>query len=57
MDRKMPGTDDMETTRKIRELGITMPIGAFTASTLADSKDDMLQAGKRDPLAPPQTYL
>ena len=55
MDRRMPEMDGIETTKKMREMGITTPIIAFTAASLSSSIDDMLKAGMSDALAKPIT--
>jgi len=53
MDHRMPEMDGTETTRRIREAGITTPIIALTASVVIESKETMFKAGMNDYLAKP----
>ena len=55
MDRRMPEMDGIETAKKMRAIGVTAPIIAFTAANLPSSIDDMLKAGMSDALAKPIT--
>jgi CheY-like chemotaxis protein len=50
MDRRMPGMDGMEATRKIRELpeGKKVKIVAVTASAFSEQRKEMLAAGMDD---------
>jgi len=53
MDHMMPGMDGVETTRKIREMGINTPIIALTANAIEGSKEKFLAAGMNDLLTKP----
>ena len=53
MDHRMPYMDGATATRIIRELGITTPIIALTASAVVGAKEMMLSAGMNDYLAKP----
>ena len=53
MDHRMPEMNGSETTRIIRELGITVPIIALTASADPKAKESMLAAGMDDYLSKP----
>ena len=53
MDYRMPGMSGTETASAIRDMGLTMPIIALTASVLAQSKGLMLSAGMDDFLIKP----
>jgi signal transduction histidine kinase/response regulator of citrate/malate metabolism len=53
MDHRMPELSGVETTKIIRELGITVPIIALTASAVIGAKDMMLEAGMDDYLWKP----
>ena len=55
MDYRMPEMDGAETTREIRNLGLTVPIIACTASVIAEAKVKMMEAGMNDFLAKPIT--
>jgi PAS domain S-box-containing protein len=48
MDLRMPGMDGLEATRSLRRRGSTVAIIAVTASGLADSELEALQAGAND---------
>ncbi|MEJ2395480.1 MAG: response regulator [Candidatus Thiodiazotropha sp.] len=50
MDRRMPGIDGMEATRRIRELpgGKEVKIVAVTASAFAEQREEMLAVGMDD---------
>ncbi|MEJ2467056.1 MAG: response regulator [Candidatus Thiodiazotropha sp.] len=50
MDRRMPGMDGMEATRRIRELpgGKEVKIVAVTASAFAEQREEMLAVGMDD---------
>jgi len=49
----MPYMDGIETTKIIRDMGITVPIIALTASAVIGSKEKMLEAGMNDYLSKP----
>ena len=53
MDHRMPDMDGIETTKRIRGLGIDVPIIALTASVVVRAKERMLKAGMNDYLAKP----
>ncbi|MCL1790885.1 MAG: ATP-binding protein [Peptococcaceae bacterium] len=53
MDQRMPEMTGVETTRKIRELGVDVTIVALTASVMEGKKNAMLAAGMNDCLAKP----
>ncbi|MCL1815602.1 MAG: response regulator [Treponema sp.] len=53
MDHMMPEMDGIETVKIIREMGITMPVIALTASNSGDSKEMFLAAGMNDLLTKP----
>ena len=53
MDYRMPEMNGIETTIAIRELDISVPIVALTASVLTDSLAQMLTAGMNDYLTKP----
>jgi len=53
MDCHMPGVDGFESTRRIRAIGLTMPIIALTASVFAEDRRACLQAGMDDVLTKP----
>ena len=53
MDYRMPEMDGIETTRRIRELGITTPIIALTASAAVGAREKMISGGMDDYLSKP----
>jgi len=53
MDQMMPELDGIETTKIIREMGITIPIIALTANVIEGSKDEFLAVGMNDLLTKP----
>ncbi|MCL1818317.1 MAG: response regulator [Spirochaetaceae bacterium] len=53
MDIQMPEMNGLEATRKIRELGYTMPIVAVTANPLQEEREKCLAAGMDGFLAKP----
>ena len=53
MDHLMPEMDGVEATKIIRELGVTIPVIALTASDGAGSKEMFLDAGMNDLLTKP----
>jgi PAS domain S-box-containing protein len=53
MDHMMPEMTGVEATKIIRDMGITIPIIAFTASAVTGAKEIMLKAGMNDYLSKP----
>jgi len=53
MDHRMPEMSGIETTEIIREMGITAPIIALTASSQAATMDKLLAVGMNDYLSKP----
>ena len=53
MDQRMPEMSGMETTKKIRELGVDVTIIALTASVTEGKKDMVLASGMNDFLMKP----
>jgi PAS domain S-box-containing protein len=57
MDHMMPEMTGVEATKIIRNMGITIPIVAFTASAVTGAKEVMLKAGMDDYLSKPVTKI
>ncbi len=53
MDMRMPGLSGLETTVKVRELGVATPIVALTANAFEDDRHACLDAGMDDFLVKP----
>jgi len=53
MDCQMPGLDGFETTRRLRDAGLTTPIVACTANTTDQIQDRCRDAGMDDYMAKP----
>ena len=53
MDLLMPGMDGFETTRKIREMGINVPVIAVTALTMKQDRQESIRAGCDEFLSKP----
>jgi CheY-like chemotaxis protein/HPt (histidine-containing phosphotransfer) domain-containing protein len=53
MDHRMPGMNGSEVTSAIRQLGISVPIIALTASVVLDAREKMLASGMNDYLSKP----
>ena len=53
MDYRMPEMSGIEATKAIRDLGITVPIVALTASAIAGARETMLESGMDDFLTKP----
>jgi len=55
MDHMMPEMDGMEATKIIREMGIDVPIIAFTANVVTGAKEKLMSSGMNDFLMKPIT--
>ncbi len=53
MDLQMPEMDGYEATKKIREMGLQIPIIALTAHALGEHRDRALKSGFTDYLTKP----
>jgi CheY-like chemotaxis protein len=53
MDRRLPGLDGLETTRRLRATGVTAPIVALTADAFDEDRRNCLDAGMDDFLIKP----
>ncbi len=53
MDMHMPVMDGAEATRKIRELGVTLPIVSMTADVVTTSPEKLLNAGFNSSISKP----
>jgi len=53
MDHMMPEMDGVETTKKIREMGINTPVIALTANAVVSAKEMLLASGMDDYLSKP----
>jgi signal transduction histidine kinase/HPt (histidine-containing phosphotransfer) domain-containing protein/ActR/RegA family two-component response regulator len=53
MDHMMPEMDGVETTKKIREMGINTPIIALTANAVISAKEMLMASGMDDYLSKP----
>jgi CheY-like chemotaxis protein len=56
MDIQMPFMDGKETTRRLRQLGLKIPIVALTAHALEEEKQSCLEAGCNGQITKPVTY-
>jgi CheY-like chemotaxis protein len=53
MDRRLPGLDGIETTRRLRKAGVVAPIVALTADAFDEDRRRCLDAGMDDFLVKP----
>ncbi len=53
MDMRMPGLSGLETTRRLRDLGVATPVVALTANAFEDDRHACLEAGMDDFLVKP----
>jgi len=53
MDHMMPEMDGVETTKKIREMGINTPVVALTANAVRSAKEMLMASGMDDYLSKP----
>ena len=53
MDLQMPGMDGMETLRRLRELGVQIPVVALTAHNLKGDRERLMALGFDDFLTKP----
>ena len=53
MDHMMPEMDGIETTKKIREMGIDLPVIALTANAVTGAKEILIASGMNDFLSKP----
>ena len=53
MDMRMPGLSGLETSRRVRDLGVVTPIVALTANVFEDDRHACLDAGMNDFLVKP----
>ena len=53
MDHRMPGMDGLETTKRMRSLGVRIPIISLTASAVIGVREMMLGAGMDDYISKP----
>jgi CheY-like chemotaxis protein/HPt (histidine-containing phosphotransfer) domain-containing protein len=53
MDCQMPGMDGLQATRRLRRMGVEVPVVAFTASATLEDRDRCLAAGMNDYLTKP----
>jgi CheY-like chemotaxis protein/HPt (histidine-containing phosphotransfer) domain-containing protein len=53
MDHMMPDMDGIETTKRIREMGINTPVIALTANAITSAKEMLLASGMDDYLSKP----
>lgn len=53
LDHLMPEMDGIETLRKMRKLGVTVPVIALTANAIVGAKETYVQAGFQDYLSKP----